>query len=487
LAPVPRLLLALLLAAPADTLVVGTLADPVVLEPHRATDLVSIAVLGNVCEPLVRYRADGERPEPALATSWATRDNRTWTFTLRAGVRFHDGAPLDAEAVIVNFEHLQRERGFPGRAARIGPLAVELALDRPNAALLATLSQPYYTLQSPRALANANTPVGTGAFRFRSARPGLVELEASPDYWGGAPRIRYLLFRRYPSEAALTAALVAGEVDVTSSVGQARITELRGHPSLTLDSKTGLNLAYLALNNERPPFSDRRVRQAVARAIDRRSLIDANLGGHGEPARNPLPPSLLGYAAATKELRLDASAVQRLLADAGLPEGFGATMLAPETPRPYMPSPLPLAAQLRDQLALCLIRAPLQQVTSWPEYVDRLSRGEYEMAVIGWQADSVDPNDFLSALLGSESIGTTNRSRYRSPAMDTLLRKARMAHTHDERLLAYREAQDLFQKDMPFVPLYHVSVFTAYNRSVRGLLEGPTGLVRYDKAWKAQP
>lgn len=482
----PRLFLALLLAAPADTLVVGTLADPVTLEPHRATDLVSIAVLGNVCEPLVRYRADGDRPEPALATSWATRDNRAWTFTLREGVRFHDGTPLDADAVVVNFEHLQRERGFRGRAVRIGPHAVELTLERPNAALLATLSQPYYTLQSPRALASTSAPVGTGAFRFRSARPGLVELEASPDHWGGAPRLRQIVFRRYPSEAALTAALVAGEVDVTSSIGQARVAELRSSASLTLDSKTGLNLAYLALNNERPPFSDRRVRQAVARAIDRRGLIDANLGGHGEPARNPLPPSLLGYAAATKELRLDPSSVHRLLADAGLAQGFSAVLLAPETPRPYMPSPLALAAQLSEQLAAASIRAPLQQVASWPEYLDRLNRGEYDLAVIGWQADSVDPNDFLSALLGSESIGSTNRSRYRSPAMDALLRKARMARTQDERLAAYREAQDLFQKDMPFVPLYHVSVFVAYNRSVRGLIEGPTGLVRYEKAWKAQ-
>jgi peptide/nickel transport system substrate-binding protein len=484
---VTPLIFVLLLAAPADTLVVGTLADPVTLEPHRATDLVSIAVLGNVCEPLVRYRADGERPEPALATSWATRDNRIWTFTLREGVRFHDGTPLDADAVVVNFEHLRRERGFPGRAQRIGPHAIELTLERPNGALLATLSQPYYTLQSPRALGNGNVPVGTGAFRFQSARPGRVELAANPDHWGGPPRVRHLIFRRYPSEAALSAALVAGEVDVTSSVGQARIAELRQQPSLTLDSKTGLNLAYLALNNERPPFADRRVRQAVARAIDRRRLIDDNLGGHGDPARNPLPPSLLGYAVATKELRQDVSAVSRLLADAGLADGFSATLLAPETPRLYMPNPLALASQLHDQLATAAIKASLQQVASWAEYVDRLSRGDYEMAVIGWQADSVDPNDFMSALLGSESIGTTNRSRYRSPAMDAALRRARTARGQDERLAAYREAQELFQKDMPFVPLYHVSVFVAYNRAVRGIIEGPTGLVRYDKAWKAQP
>ena len=109
------------------------------------------------------------------------------------------------------------------------------------------------------------------------------------------------------------------------------------------------------------------------------------------------------------------------------------------------------------------------------------------MAVYGWQADTTDPNDFLSALLASESIGTTNRSRYRSPSMDALLKRGRMgSDLPEERLAAYREAQELFQRDMPWVPLYHVSAFTACRRSVRGLTVASTGVLRYDKAWKAQ-
>jgi dipeptide transport system substrate-binding protein len=106
------------------------------------------------------------------------------------------------------------------------------------------------------------------------------------------------------------------------------------------------------------------------------------------------------------------------------------------------------------------------------------------MALFGWQADSTDPNDFLSALLASESIGSTNRSRYRSPEMDALLKRGRMASGVEERRAIYDEAQRLFQRDMPWVPLYHVSVFTAYGRWVQGLTLGPTGVVRYDRAWK---
>ena len=102
-------------AAAIDALVVGIVGDPVSLDPHRATDLVSAAIVGNVCEPLVRYSADGARPEPALATAWATRDARRWTFTLREGVRFHDGAPFDADAVLANLASIARVRAFPGR------------------------------------------------------------------------------------------------------------------------------------------------------------------------------------------------------------------------------------------------------------------------------------------------------------------------------------------------------------------------------------
>jgi peptide/nickel transport system substrate-binding protein len=225
------------LAAPADTLVVGILADPPSLAPDRASDFVSAAVIVNVCEPLVRLRPGGSRPEPSLATTWATRDRRTWTFTLREGVRFHDGAPLDADAVVANLENLRWKRGFLGRAERVGPYVVSITLDRPSAALLATLSQPFFSLQSPRQLAAGDeSPVGTGPYRLGAARPGLLELLANPDYWGGAPRLKRLVFRRLADEDALAAALLAGEVDVTSALGQDRLATLRRHSEITLDS-----------------------------------------------------------------------------------------------------------------------------------------------------------------------------------------------------------------------------------------------------------
>jgi peptide/nickel transport system substrate-binding protein len=476
-----------LLAGSADTLVVGHLADPVTLFPHRATDLVSQAVVINVCETLVRQRGEDGRVEAALATSWASPDHRAWTFTLRESVRFHDGAPLDAEAVVANFESLRRARGFPGAAERLGPLVVRLLLERPNAALLSTLSQPYFAMQSPRALSGDDAKaVGTGPFRLVAVHTGLIELAADPGYWGGAPRLRRVIFRRFPREDALVAALLAGEVDVTSALGPTRVDELRKRSEISLDSFTGLNVAFLSVNNERPPLDDPRVRQALSRAIDRRALVSRFLAGYGEPARGPLPPSLLGRPGPTRDLVLDVPGAHRLLAEAGLQKGFDTTLLTVDAPRPYMPSPVALAQALRDELLAAGIRVALSQVGSWSEYLARVTRGDYDLALLGWQADSTDPNDFLSALLSAEAIGTTNRSRYRDPAMEALLKRARRESDASARASVYREAQELFHKDMPFVPLYHLSVFTAYGRAVHGLSPGPTGLLRYDKTWKLE-
>ncbi|HSD26777.1 MAG TPA: ABC transporter substrate-binding protein, partial [Vicinamibacteria bacterium] len=401
------LALALSAASGPETLVVGVLADPVTLVPHRASDIVGSAIVGSVCETLVRYRSDGRRPEATLATTWATVDRRVWTFTLREGVRFQDGAPLDADAVVANLDDLRRERGFPGRARRIGPHVVELTLDQPSAALLATLSQPFFCIESP-GRAPGRPPIGTGPFRIVSSGPGRVELERHAGYWGGPPRLKKVVFRRFAGEDALVEALFAGEVDVTNAIGQDRVGRLREHPAVTLDSRTGLNLAFLSVNNESRPLSDVRVRQALSRAIDRDVIVRELLGGHGEPARNPLPPLLAGYDPRAKALHLDRAGARRLLAEAGFPAGFETSLLAVSSPRAYLPSPLRMAARIQADLAQVGIKAALREASSWTEYIGRASRGEYDLCLLGWQADTPDPNDFLSALLSTEALGVTN-------------------------------------------------------------------------------
>ncbi|MFN8092120.1 MAG: ABC transporter substrate-binding protein [Vicinamibacteria bacterium] len=476
------LLLAAALAAGPREIVVGTLADPDALEPHRATDVLAAEIVANVCDTLVRIRPGSLQAEGALAITWATLDQRIWTFTLREGVAFHDGAPLDADAVVRNFEHLRRERAFPGRAERIGPLVVQVTLDRANASLLPTLSQPFYSLQSPRRLDDPySPPVGTGPFRLERARAGEVVLAANALYWGGAPRIDRVVYRRFPGSDALARALADGAADVTAAVDPRHVSALRAVRGLTLDSRTGLNLVYLAVNDERAPLDDPRVRQALSRAVDRSALVRV-MAGHAEPAVGVLPPGLVGHDSQARDLLLDREAARRILTAAR--PGRELVLAVSRAPRPYLAEPLRVAARLQEDLAEAGLPVRTREVETWAEQVTLTTAGDFDLALLGWQADTLDPNDFLTALLDSSSIGTTNRSRYRSAEMDALLKRARLDPTPRARLALYRHGQDLFQRDMPFVPLVHSSVFTAHRREVLGLAVGPTGILRYDKAWK---
>jgi ABC-type oligopeptide transport system substrate-binding subunit len=153
-------------------------------------------------------------------------------------------------------------------------------------------------------------------------------------------------------------------------------------------------------------------------------------------------------------------------------------------PRPYLSEPLRLAMQVQHDLGEAGLDVRLRELPTWAEQVAATASGAFELALLGWQADTPDPNDFLTALVDGASVGTTNRSRYRSDDMDALLKRARMEPSPRGRLALYRQAQELFQRDMPFVPLLHSSVFTARRREVHGLVAGPTGILRYDKAWK---
>jgi peptide/nickel transport system substrate-binding protein len=469
-------LLLALHSATAARLVVGTLAEPVSLDPHRSNDIVASEIVANVCETLVRIRPGNLTPEGVLATTWATADRRVWTFTLRDGVRFQDGTPFDADAVVANLEHLRLARTFPGRAERLGPHLLQLTLERADAALLPTLSQPHFVIQSPRQLASPGSPpVGTGPFRIQAVRRGSVELVANAEYWGGPPRLARLVFHRFADPAALVEALLSGAADVSSALGPAEVSALRQRPQIAIDSQTGINLVYLAVNDERAPLRDVRLRQALSRAIDRPALLRL-IGGHGAVANGPLPPSVSGRGARGRALRLDRESARGLIAAVRLPEGAELGLSVARTPRPYLSEPLAMARRIRDDLAEVGLTVRLHELPTFAEQVERTTRGDYELALLGWRADTLDPNDFLTALLDSSSIGTTNRSRYRSEAMDSLLKRARMDGAPRVRQAIYRAAFDLFQRDMPFVPLLHASSFTAQRRNVVGVAVGPTGI-----------
>ena len=326
-------------------------------------------------------------------------------------------------------------------------------------------------MQSPRRLtARPETPVGTGPFRLAATGPGRIELAAVDGHWAGTPRVKRVVFRRFADERALARALASGEADVTAALGPDRAAELRAGADVTLDAQAGLSLTYLAVNNERSPFSDAPVRRALSRAIDRARLVRELLAGHAEPAHAALPPILLGPDTRARELVLDRDAARRLLADAGVPPGFQTTLTVSRAPRPYLLEPLLAAARIRDDLARVGLVVRLREIPSWAEQVAITSRGDFELALLGWRADSLDPNDFLTALVDSGSIGATNRSRYRSAEMDGLLKRARQDRAPDCAALALPPGagpgaeRHAVRPALPFVGVHRLSPGAARSR-----------------------
>ena len=415
--PAALALAALLTLPRPDTIVVGTLSDPSSLAPHRATDLVAAEIVTNVCETLVRLRPGSLRPEGVLATSWATPDQRVWTLTLREGVVFHDGAPLDAAAVAANLEHLRERAHLPGTRRARGPAR---APDHPRAAERGAAFDTLATL-----LRDPEPATARGADRIpcrhRALSPGRGR--AGPDLAPGRGRplgrharaSRRLLFRRFANEDALARALASGEADVTAALGpeprrraaHARRGDARRAGRAQPHLPGGQQRAKPLLGRARAarPVARDRSRRARARAAARPRRAGARgpapaaaRAGHPRARAGPRPrrgPPAARRRPRPARLRDDA---HRLAGAATVP----ARAAARRRPHPRRPG-------ARGARACACARCRAGPSTS------RSRRA----ATSRWRSSAGRPTRSTRTTssrrsLDSESIGTTNRSRYRS-------------------------------------------------------------------------
>ena len=232
---------------------------------------------------------------PCLAVSWDYQGDKTWKFTLRQGVRFHDGSPLDAAAVRASLEAQQQAGTLLFTFAKITELdAHSLAITTPeeNLILPCILSHPYMGIGKP-----GDRPVGTGPFKFvRHVKDQLLEVERNEDYWGNTAKSAGIVFRFLPDNSARLLAFLAKEADVLADIPWEAVPELRKNTDIILrSSPMG---AYVGLMlSVHGPLADRTARQAVASAIDRQAIIKALWHGYGEARQTLLAPAFLGQAA----------------------------------------------------------------------------------------------------------------------------------------------------------------------------------------------
>ncbi len=507
------ILLALLLLSCAtekeNALVFGRGGDSVGLDPARENDGESFKVCDNLYETLVTYAAESTAIEPQLARSWTVSpDQLTWTFHLRTDVRFHDGTPFNAAAMLFSLgrqfikDHPFYKEGIYLYWESMDMDAVVAAIDapddstlvihlhQPNAPFLANLAMNFCAAVSPTAVRQygddyPKNPVGTGPFRFAEWRPDeRIVLLRNENYWGAAAKLERLIFKPIYDASVRFLELSTGAIHGLDNLSPELIGEIEAHPELQLLTQPGMNVGYLAMNMDRPPFDNRLVRLALNHAIDKNALIDNFYQGRALPAQNPIPPTLWGYNDAIEPYPYDPQKARQLLRQAGYEKGFETELWAMPVPRPYMPQPQKIAEVIQSDLEKVGVRAKIVS-WEWGTYLAKVSNGEHPMALLGWTGDNGDPDNFLYVLLDKNAAvkPAQNIAFYRSDELHQILVDARRNAVQDERVALYRKAQEIVHRDVPWVPLIHATQTAAFRRNVRNFKLHPTGSKWFHKVY----
>lgn len=476
--------------------------SPSTLDPALAADSYASCVVAQLYSPLVGLTSELE-PTPQVAESWTiSRDGKRYVFQIRPGVRFHNGREVTAQDFVYSltrvFQQPFRDAGLAanyltaidgaqefmsGKAKRIRGIraidrrTLEVTLVRPYSSLLTALALDQ-TSAIPKEVAEArpgsleSSPVGTGPFRFVRRDSRRIVLAGNRDYFMGPPGIDTLIFYSPQGDVTMQGAdaLLEGHATL-SQLPVARTEEFRARPGIAVLKWSDLSLAFIGMNTKVRPLNDVRVRQAIALAMDRQAMLNAQPEGKSL-ATGVLPPGLPGYGPAQKAYMRDVTEARSLLARAGY---TAAHPLPPLTVWKSINSANARAADtvLVHSLAEAGIRVSFRYET-WAVLDRMITQRKAALFALAWVADIPDPDTFLRALFHSSS--STNYFGFRDRGVDSLLDRAQSSADPSERMTAYRRAEEAILRAAPFVPLYHTASFIGIRDDVAGLEMNPLGI-----------
>lgn len=489
-------------SAPAQVLVFGRGADSVGLDAAHEEDGESFKVAELIFDTLVQYQQASTDIEPGLATEWeSSPDGLVWTFHLREGVLFHDGTPVDAEAVVFSFErqydpaHPYHNVGGPylywtalgldeiiGKVSALDSKTVEVRLNRAYAPLLSALAVPAFSVVSPTALRQwgadfKSHPVGSGPFKFVEwRRDDRLVLERNDDYWGGKSALDQIVFRSIPDNAARLIEIEQGTIHVLEYPDPENLEAIRSNPDLVLMEQPGMTVGYIALNNDHAPFNDPRVRRAINHAVNKTAIVEKLFSGLAVPAKNPFPPTVWGYNDSIQGYEYSPEKARALLKEA-LPKGMDRelTFYALSAPRPYFLNPSQVALAVQSDLQAVGIRTRIETY-EWGTHLEKVKNGDHDLAMLGWIADYADPDNFLYFNLDKSNAKPPagNIAFYRNDRVHELLVNAQIESNHERRVALYGEVQQIVHDDAPWLPIAHAQNVVVTRRNVSGLVLNPT-------------
>lgn len=479
-------------AADKDTLVVGVTSDIHTLDPGVSSDNYDWRQIYPCYDRLVQYKTiDGvgsTEVEPSVAESWTVSDDGTvWTFSIRKGITFPDGTPLDAEAVRFSFQRtLDIGKGPADNIGAIDkmevldPQTLKITLKNPYGPFLQTLATDGASIVNPKVMEHekdgdlaqawlAENTNGSGPFILKEwTRGQQCVLEAKPDYWGEKPKLKTVIIRFMAESADRRMALERGDIDIAENILIDQLPALEKNPDIDVKRFPSQLVEYVYVNCQNDKLKDPRVRQALSYAVDYNGIIDYVLQGNGVQMRGPVPKGMWGHKSDAKQYAKDIEKAKALLKEAGA-ENLELTLIYSERRATWEQ----IATIMQANFAEIGVKLNLELMAN-PTLRDRVDKGDFQLCLGAWSPDFADPYMFMNFWFDSNLFGLPgNRSFYKNDKVDELVRKAAQLSDVAERTTLYNEAQDIIMEDAPYIFLYQVQTIVPMRKNVKGYVYNP--------------
>jgi dipeptide transport system substrate-binding protein len=493
-------------------------ASPSTFNPQLADDGPTFNASSQMLyDRLVTFGEGGTQVVPELAEKWViSKDGKSYTFHLRKNVAFHSTEnfkptrSLNAEDVIFSFERaLKKDHPYNkvgggnyiyfsameldktiAKIERVDDHTVRFVLNRADAPFLANLAASFAVVLSKEygdqllKLGKPQNidmdPVGTGPFILkRFVKDNSIRYDAHPTYWMGRAKLDKVVFAITPDANVRFQKLKAGECNLIAEPAPQDAKSAASVAQLKVLSQPGANVGYLAFNVEKAPLNNVKVREAIALALNRPYYLQVVYQDTATLASGPLPPTVWGHHPNLPERKQDLERAKTLLKEAGHANGFDIELWTLPVARPYNPNGKKMGELMQADLAKIGVKVKLVTY-DWPTYLSKARKGEHQLIQLGWTTDNGDPDNFLGTLLNCSAVrGGGNMSRWCNNEYDALTTQGRKQTDVKSRTATYKKAQELFSRQLPWVPLAHATVFRVLSKNVEGYAINPMGIENF--------
>ena len=489
-----------------STLVYCSEGSPDHFNPQISISGVTYDATNLIYSRLFEFDPKTDLIRPGLAISYQTsKDGKVYTLFLRKKVWFQSrkgfapSRPFQADDVLFTFNR-QRETNHPYyevsgggykffrsllldqlilNIKKVNDYKVEFHLKEPLSLFPSYLAMEFsnilsaeygdWLIQKGKKGWMDSEPVGTGPFALkRYIKDSAIYYDRYDRHYRGPAKIKKIVFAITPDATVRFQKIKRKECDVIAKPQPLDVPDMKKNRGIQVVEGVSYNVAYLAMNTEKPPLNQVKVRKAIAHALNIPFYVKAIYKGFANPAHSPVPPNLWGSHLKMRTPAYNPKKAKALLKEAGFEKGLSLSLWTLPISRPYNPSGKKMGELMQADLKKVGIDVRLVTY-DWPTYLSKSSKGEHELIQMGWTADIGDPSNFLEILLTCPTIKSgSNLARWCDQEYDQLINRGRRISSQKQRARIYKKAQEIFSKAQPWVPLVHAYNFTAISPKVKG-------------------